>query len=150
MHDLLARLGIVDHTKNEEFIENTKAIEQELWCTTSISRSEVSSALLSFQKLSPPPPADYTYQSTATSSVTRSQEYEPLVDDSQQWPNLNNGFCSIDQVDLVDGINCTDQTLENALSSPLTPDQLFLSCVTNDCVNYNQHLDLHSMGNAWN
>ncbi|KAF3007157.1 hypothetical protein E8E15_001904 [Penicillium rubens] len=150
IHDLLARLGVLDHTKNERFIENTNAIKQELWRTASVSRSDFSNTLLSPQKFCTPPLADCTPPDPVKSSVTQSLEYGPLADESQQWSNLNNDLCSVDQIDLMGAINYTDQTLENAISSPSIPDQLSFSCVTNNFVDFDQYLDLYPMGVSWN
>lgn len=85
-HDLLTRLGALDHTKGEHFEENPDAMQQDLWrngmqrqessdgsseAHSPIARSRFSSDAFSNSQTLPPTPPAY-------SPSTRAQKSEPL------------------------------------------------------------------------
>lgn len=103
-HDLLARLGALDHIKGERFEENTEAMQQELWrrnamqrqdsfdaSSESAAQSPVMSSRFSFDISAAAPPQQQlppTPPSFSPSSSRAAQPTPVIKQETQQQPQL--------------------------------------------------------------
>lgn len=166
-HDLLTRLGALDHTKGEHFEENPEAMQQELWrngmqrqessdgssesAQSPVARSRFpSDAFSSQQTLPPTPPA---YSPSARGPIKSEPMGNPqfpmpsmqgvvnplALQGPQQWPS--NGFNLFDEMDLMPSAEYSNLPFDEPISSPMFNRQMPMNCVSNDYEDFNQFLN---------
>lgn len=167
-HDLLTRLGALDHTKGEHFEENHEVMQQELWrhgmqrqessdgsseSAQSPVRSRFSSDAFSQTQTMPPTPPTYSPSTRAPikqEPMPRNPRYglsmqgvvNPLAlqGGPPQWPN--SGFNPFDEMDLMSTADYTNMSFEEPLSSPMFNRQMPMNCLSSsDYDDLNQFLN---------
>lgn len=170
-HDLLTRLGALDHSKGEHFEENPDALQRDLWrhglqrqdssdassesAQSPVSRTFPSSSSTTHQTLPPTPPA------YSPSSARGPVKPEPVPDAPQfampampgvvnplalQGPQhwSGNGFNLFDEMDLMPGAEYSNLSFDESMASPMFPRQMPMNCVPNeydDFKDFNQYLN---------
>ncbi|KAJ5594516.1 uncharacterized protein N7459_000724 [Penicillium hispanicum] len=169
-HDLLTRLGALDHRKGERFEENPEAMQQDLWrhgmqrqessdgssesAQSPVARSRFSSDAFSQsqQTLPPTPP---TYSPSARAPI-KSEPMPPnpqyalsmqgvvnplaLQGGPQQWPN--NGFNPFDEMDMMTTTDYSNLSFDEPIPSPMFNRQMSMNCVSStDYEEFNQFLN---------
>jgi len=169
-HDLLTRLGALDHTKGERFEDNPDSMQQELWRNgmqrqessdgaespqSPVARTSFSSDAFSQTRTMPPTPPAYS----PTTSAPVKQESMPsnpqfmhnglpmqgvvnplALQSGQQWPN--GGFSSFDEMDMMmSSSDYANLSFEEPMSSPMFNRQMPMNCVGSDYEDFNQFLN---------
>lgn len=169
-HDLLTRLGALDHSKGDHFEENPETMQQELWrndmqrqessdgssesAQSPVARSRFSSDAFSHSQTMPPtPPTSYSPSSQAPikSEMTSSSSnppfgmsmpgvVNPLALQGGQQWN-NNGFSPFDEMDLMSTADYTNLSFDESNSLPMFSRQVPMNCISNDYEDFNQFLN---------
>ncbi|KAJ5114625.1 hypothetical protein NUU61_000384 [Penicillium alfredii] len=156
-HDLLMRLGALDHSKGERFEENPDALQQELWRTNAgmqrqessdgssdsaqspVARSHFSSDAFS-QALPPTPPAYSPSTRTPIKAepqmaanppfapVSMPGVVNPLALQGSQWPN--SGFNPFDEMDMMTTADYSNLSFDDQVPSPMFNRQMPMNCVS--------------------
>lgn len=169
-HDLLTRLGALDHSKGDHFEENPEAMQQELWRNdmqrqessdgssespqSPIARSRFSSDAFSQTQTMPPTPPTYSpssrapvkQESVASSDAPFGMSMPGLVNPlalqggPQQWSN--NGFGAFDEMDLMSTADYTNLSFDESSSLPMFSRQMPMNCMSSsDYDDFNQFLN---------
>ncbi|KAJ6111635.1 hypothetical protein N7523_007696 [Penicillium sp. IBT 18751x] len=168
-HDLLTRLGALDHTKGERFEDNPDSMQQDLWRNgmqrqdssdgadspqSPVARTRFSSdAFSQTQTLPPTPPA---YSPTTTAPVKQEMSNPQFMHNGmpmpgvvnplalqggpQHWPN--GGFSSFDDMDMMmSSSDYANLSFDEPMSSPMFNRQMPMNCVSSDYDDFNQFLN---------
>lgn len=169
-HDLLTRLGALNHRKGDRFEENPEVLQQDLWrhgmqrqessdggsesAQSPVARSRFSSdAFSQSQQTLPPTPPTYSPTTrvpiknepmSATSQYALSMQgvVNPLAlqGGPPQWPN--NGFNSFDEMDMMATADYSNLSFDEPIASPMFNRQMPLNCVAStDYEDFNQFLN---------
>lgn len=160
-HDLLTRLGALDHSKGEHFEENPDALQHDLWrhgmqrqdssdassdsAQSPVSRSRFSDAFPSQQTLPPTPPA---YSPSSARGPVKS---EPVAAPPQfAMPGMQgvvnplalqgpppqqwsgSGFNLFDEMDLMPSADYSNLAFDEGIASPMFNRQMPMNCVSTD------------------
>lgn len=170
-HDLLTRLGALDHSKGEHFEENPETMQQELWrndmqrqessdgssesAHSPVARSRFSSDAFSQTQTMPPTPPTYSPSSRAPIKP------EPMANSSNppfgmSMPGVvnplalqggsqqwnNNGFSPFDEMDLMSTADYTNLSFDEPNSLPMFNRQMPMNCISSsDYEDFNQFLN---------
>lgn len=168
-HDLLTRLGALDHTKGEHFEENPETMQQELWRHgmqrqessdggsephSPVARSRFSSDAFSQSQTMPPTPPTYHQSPTAPikqeeAPLPANQQYplhmqgvvNPLAlqGGPQQWST--NGFGPFDDMDMMGSADYSSLSFDDQIPSPMFNRPMPMNCVSTDYEDFNQFLN---------
>lgn len=159
-HDLLTRLGALDHSKGDHFEENPETMQQELWrndmqrqessdgssesAQSPIARSRFSSDAFSQTRTQTMPPTPPTYSPSSRPPVKQESMASSDAAFGMSMPGVvnplalqggpqqwsNNGFGAFDEMDLMSTADYTNLSFDEPSSLPMFNRQVPMNCIS--------------------
>lgn len=164
-HDLLTRLGALNHTKGERFEENPETMQQDLW-RHGMQRQDSSdgssephspahtrfSDAFSQHNLPPTPP---THNHNSPPAPVKLEHDQPIMSAPPQYASAmqgvvnplalqggqwSTGFGPFDDMELM-GPDYLGLSFDDQITSPMFSRQMPMGCLSNDYEDFNQFLN---------